>query len=742
MHATRASIAAAGLAAAVLLCMPAAAQDAQNGNTIPADTYADDAARILVEQARLRRGMVDGRIRSYETRSLERMSIRLRTPIGERLLFRRETTSQVSWTRDTVRIHVLAAREVLPPFSGRLQVPADLSMYMPAIAFDPVDSEMLLRLDDTTLRHPLSTGSEQHYRFASGDTTVIRLPDGRTVRLHELRITPRRADAQLIAGSFWVEAETHGVVQAYFRPARGYDSRRDPDASRIPVSARGELAYIAIDYGFWELSWWLPHTVAAAGFFEVAGARMPMSFERRYGDYAVVGDTARLAGLAQAPEEIPARPCRPRIGLMIQAGTRQAADTTSAETAAAAQARQDSIRQERRVAAGDTTAVCERAFIVTRESTPELLASELLPHDIYDVASPVLTDDELRAIAERMSGVPLPQWHLGSLSLEWPLTTPQLLRYNRVEGASVGARAVLDFGPVAADVALRIGTAAEVGAEVGVARAGARSRTRAALYRRLDAVDVSSHPFGLRGSLRTALFGQDENDYFRATGAELLVRPPEARPQWYDLRLFAERQAAVSAHSSFSVARLIDPERTMRPNIVADAADQAGATLRLRTSRGLDPGALRWGAELEVHGEAGDHAFVRPAIRLRSALPLASRITLGAEVAGGSSFGDTPAQRLWQIGGVGTLRGYDAAAARGEAYWRARAELAVGLPLVRLVGFTDLGWAGPRAELQQGRALTSAGAGISALDGLVRFDLARARRTGSWKIHLHFDSVL
>jgi hypothetical protein len=739
----RAFAAAAGLVAAVLLYGPASAQDASL--PVPADAYADEAARELVRQARIRRGMVDGRIEAYETRAQERFSASMGTPLGERLLFRRETVSQVSWTRDTVRIQVLAAREVLPPFSSRLQVPGDLSMYMPAIAFDPVDSEMLLRLDETTLRHPLSADSEHHYRFAAGDTTVIRLPDGRTVRLHELRITPRRADPTLIAGSFWVEAATHAVVQAYFRPARGYDSRRDRDATRVGPSARGQLDYIAIDYGFWDLRWWLPHTVAAGGVFEVAGMRMPISFERRYGAYAVVGDTISLPTLDQQPEEIPARPCRPRFGMMIQARTGPAAvDTMSAVSVAAAEARQDSARRERRAAAaGDTATVCEREFIVTRAGSSALLASELLPHDIFDGSSPVLSDDELRAIAERMGAIPHPPWQVARAVLEWPLNAPHLVRYNRVEGLSPGVRATVDFGRLSADAGLRAGTAAgEVGAELGLVRTGERAAARIAAYRRLDAVAVASSPFGVQSTLANLLLGQDDNDYFRASGAELRLRPPHARTQWYDLRFFAERQQAVSAHADFSVLGLVDSGRALRPNIAADAADQAGATLRLRTFGGLNPDALRWGGELELHGEAGDFTFARPALRLRAAVPLLPRVSLGTELAGGGSFGEMPAQRLWQLGGVSTLRGYDGGVARGNTYWRGRAELGVGLTFARVMGFADAGWAGTRSDARRGRALTSAGLGLSMLDGLVRFDLARATHTGAWKIHMHFNSVL
>jgi hypothetical protein len=731
------------LACTALAAPAAAQQQAQPEDTatavLPADAYADDAARDLVRRARIRRSMIDDRIVSYETRALERMSAGLRTPLGERLLFRRETASHVSWTRDTVHIHVLGAREVLPPVSALAQVPAGLTSAMPAIAFDPVDSEMLLRLDRTSLRHPLATGAEQYYRYALGDSAVVRLPDGREVRLRELRIVPRRADPRLITGSFWVDAETHAVVQAFFRLARGYQDRS------AGVSVGGEVDYIAIEYGLWELRWWLPRIVAAQGMVRIGGVRVPLRFERRYDDYTVVGDAVALPTLAAAPADVAERLCRPRVAVTVQArvGGSGEADTVSAATRTRREAEAERERRARR-AEPDSTTVCDRTFIVTREERDELLTSALLPADIYDAGSPILDDAELRAIAERLRRIPSPPWQLAPPVIETPLNRPALMRYNRVEGLSLGARALLDIGRLGVEAGARVGTAGgEIGAELGVDRRGEIVQSRIAAYRRLDAVDVATQPFGVHATLRALVLGSDDYDYFRANGVEVRVRPPEVRRQWFDVRLFAERQQAVEARAGFSLIGLADSDRVLRPNIAADPADQLGATLRLRTAAGLDPAGFRWGAELELHGETGDYSFVRPALQLRAGVPLGRRVSVGAEVAGGSAFGEPPVQRLWQIGGVSTLRGYDAAVARGDTYWRGRGELGYGLPFARFVAFSDVGWAGPRAGLGRGRALPAAGVGFSALDGLLRLDLARGLRTGGgWKLHLQFDGVL
>ena len=52
-------------------------------------------------------------------------------------------------------------------------------------------------------------------------------------------------------------------------------------------------------------------------------------------------------------------------------------------------------------------------------------------------------------------------------------------------------------------------------------------------------------------------------------------------------------------------------------------------------------------------------------------------------------------------------------------------------------------WAGESADFDTGDALTSAGLGLSFLDGLLRLDLARGLRSPTgWRVELYLDSVL
>lgn len=727
-------------ALALLLCAaPAAAQS---------DAYRDPRAQELVRLARARRAVVDTRITAYETTAHERLSARMAVAGAERLLFRRETAARIAWTPDTVRIEVLGAREAQPLASAAAQLPpASLASMVPALAFDPVDSEMLLRFDSTVIRHPLAPGSEAHYRFASGDSARIRLPDGRAVRLLELRIAARRPDRRLINGAFWLDAETHAVVRAAFRLSQGYSSSRS-GVTMVAPEFSGEVDHVAIEYGLWDFRWWLPRTIVARGVVRVAGMRLPLAYDRRYEGYRVEGDTASAAVLATRPSpgldplgpEEDGRRCRRRvrgsISINVGAGSPAGRDSAwEAEWREAAAA----------VAAGDSADAaddrCARVFVVSRAEGVDLVDSPEFEGSIYDEGEGPVSEADLRGLSELLREVPGSPWAVGRPGLR--VLTPELVRYNRVEGLSLGARATLPLGPAELRAELRAGTTGEIGGRLSGIHSSPGLRTELAAYRGLEAVQVASQPFSLASSAGAFFLGRDENDYFRGTGAELRFSPPAARSQRWDLRLFAERQEAVEAETDGSLRGWIDGGFEVRENLPAERLEQAGATLRLRAARGDDPAGLRARAELELHGETGDRAFGRPLLRLGADGLLGGGVGFGLGLAAGTAFGDVPVQRAWQIGGATTVRGHDPAALRGESLWLARAELTRGDPGFRLSLFGDAGWAGPSEEVWNARPLTGVGIGAAFLDNLVRVDLAHGLGDGGGlRLHLRMGGGL
>jgi hypothetical protein len=735
-----------------------------------AGAYLDEPARELVERARERRAMLDRSIQAYETVARERLSVELEGRLRDRLLYRRETVSRLFWQRDdSVRVEVLGAREVVPPVVPRVSIPTDLAGTLPALAFDPVDSEMLLPFEQTRLRHPLAEDGEEHYRYASGDSLTLGLPDGTTVRVLELRVRSRRRDPELVNGSLWLDAETHSVVRAYVALSRAYDSERDTDrpglaAAILPRFAL-DLNYLAIEYALWESQWWMPSLLAGQGTVEVGGTRVPIRYERTYSAYEIQGVPASVpAALDTLPDPGRRHECLPIWNFRVEVSAGGAADTAGVRRPSPpsdvrrppppsdirARAAADTAFHEVR---GDTTRItvrgpeCERVFVVHPEPGADLQGSSFLPPSIYDPAAGPVTRGQLRDIQARIAELPAAPWRREPPTLQVVTGGPGLIRYNGVEGLSVGARAKFDFGRLESDAVVRFGTAdREIGLEVGTGYTARSGREwRAGGYRRLDTMDERGRAFGISSSLDALLFGRDEHDYFRATGGEIAGARagPRAAPNltW---RVFAERQTSVERETDVSLRRALRSGHRFRPNPPAADADQVGLDASLRLSAGRDPLRLRGGLRLGVLAEAGDFEFVRPHAALHAGLPLGRRWVGAFEAAAGGSVGELSPQRAWRLGGAGTLRGYDPASAEGTAYWRGRAEIGTASPAARLSMFTDVGWAGPRDAFSLDDPLWSVGVGFGLVDGLIRFDLARALRGDpgdGWRLHMVFDGL-
>ena len=172
-------------------------------------------------------------------------------------------------------------------------------------------------------------------------------------------------------------------------------------------------------------------------------------------------------------------------------------------------------------------------------------------------------------------------------------------------------------------------------------RRSAERRLRLAEYLRWPG--EQERPLGFGNSVGALLWGRDNGDYFRATGAELRGAPPRSVRPWMEWRLFGEHQSPVFTRTNLSL-RGIGSDFAFRPNIVADRADQFGVGLVLRPLVDRRALGFRWGTELGVQAEAGTFRFARPSLTLKGALPLGS-LAVALDAAAGTSFGDVPGSR-------------------------------------------------------------------------------------------------
>jgi len=704
----------------------------------PADTmgaYTDAGTRALVQRVRAQQLSLNGEVRAYSVQAREHFAIGMKALWRERLAFAQDQSAHIRWRRgETTRIDVDGLRQAAPIAVRGFFTQKDLSAAS-ILAFDPAGDRLQLGVSDSNfVRHPLGPNSEAYYRFASGDTTTLRLPDGRTLRLIELRVIPRRDDVHLLRGSLWIDAASLGVVRGVFRLAADWDLEAElayeGDKKDIPFIGmlqpiRASLRYMTIDYALVGFRWWLPHTMALEGAAQLGSvASFPAHYERVYSDYEVEGDTTG-AQVAAAPAQAPQHEYHCRMQK-------------------------------------DGTSLCEcpenkcgRTEIRATKDSLGLIASSTLPpppRSAFD--EPLITEAQLENLGRALERIPSEPWHASPPRLHWGLGRSGLIRFNRVEGLSIGAREDWDFGPLAADLTGRLGVApaprdsspaVRLSPDVvaGLTHETTASTFRLAAYRRLDAMDPSVRPLGFGNSFNALFFGRDDGQYFYALGTELTRRAAPTGTEHVTWRLFAEHQTAVSQGTNWSVPRLFGPEHGFQPNLMADRANEAGAELGLHFERGLDAARFRWATDLTLDGATGTFDYGRPAAKLLLGFPLPAHLVGSLEGAAGTSVGTAPLQRSWFLGGPATLRGYSGAVLYGSAFWRGRAEVATSLPGARLVLFSDAGWAGDRRDFRVGRPLYSAGVGASLLDGYFRLDLARAlRRPTGWRLDLYLDGIL
>ena len=700
--------------------------------------YLDADARRLVAAARSRRETIDRSITAYRTTVRERIGVGIRALRRDRMLYRRELALRIDWRRDSIaQITVIGARQAVPAAVPRPTLPKDLKRDAGHYAFDPADDRLTIGFNasrgdnpgdstrdstrekhDIAFQHPLAPGSEANYRFATGDSSVVVFANGRTITLRELRVIPRRLDFRLVSGSFWIDEESHAVVRALIRPARPFDFEQDladEDDKDIPgfvKPIRAEVRFLTIDYGLWSGRWWMPRliamdAVATAGSF----LQMPVRYELLYDEYEVSGDTA----FPRAPRPPPATAEQDSIAR------------------AACHARESGISCKCR------NGHCLAVRVILPSDTAALLSSTALPPSFGSTNDTLISQGEMEELTRGLGKLPGAPWQFKARPPRWGLA-----RYNRVEGLSLGARGELDLGRLRLDGAGRIATSdGHPDLAAGLVRETGAARVRVAGYWRLAAVDPAARSLGLGNSLGALLLGRDDGDYFRAAGVELSIVPPVTLPQRFSLRLYAERQRRAVQRTDFSFAHAIHEDHVFRPNITADSADQIGAVLTVRAQRGIDPEHVQMSTDVTLDGGAGTFGFARASGTWRVSTPVAKSLAAAIELGGGMSAGRVPVQSDWYLGGPGTLRGYGGGVTSGDAFWRARAELANRWPAARVVLFADVGRAALRDHLSLARPLAGVGVGASFLDGLVRLDLARAVRTPTgWRLDFYTDAAL
>lgn len=740
-------------------------------DTVPYDTYGDPRVRRLLRRAREARGRRDTAIASHEVTWRERIYFGVTADRfrRERGLFHQQRAARVRWAADGERtVRWLGVRRRAPVGGAAVNFVEDFDF------LDPASDRLFLGGGNWGV-HPLADSAVHHYRYRSGDTLRIRLA-GRSVTLVEAIVDPREARFDLVAGSLWFDDDSGVLVRAAYRPARDYDLELDEpeEADEVPGllrPVRAGVDYLVVEYGLQELTWWLPARMAFEGRVELGGLmEFPFQAEWTFEDYAVNRRSELDPGPLPGPEW--RRIVRSRTDDSLFGVEMRGEDTVSTTARARDEAGWDVVTEGREGEVGPEEGEDDpgeggsagglepgewRRLVVIVPPDDSLATAPELPEP-FGRGDRAFSTEELDRLRDRISAAEVPPAGLPNPRFVWG---SRLLRYNRVEGPSAGVGLRV---PVAGRTDLwttvRVGVAdQEPNVEASLRHREPGGTLAFGAYRRLEPAGDWGAPLGLGNSLNTLLLGYDDGLYYRTTGMALSASRTAGRLRW-EGAVFGERHRTAVKGTDVSLPAAFGDD--LRPNIRADRAELAGLRGQLRFQTGVDPSEEILAGRLWGEAATGDFDYGRWAASLALTTPTDARWVGALEAGAGTTTGHPPRQRLWFLGGSYTLRGFEAGALEGEAFWMARAEVGRGFGVgwersvrralgrnrdedrfLRAVGFVDAGWAGARSAFGTEDWALGAGLGLSFLDGLLRVDLARALEgDDDWRLHVYSDGIL
>jgi hypothetical protein len=733
---------------------------------LQASAFKDATAKTILAHGRVARLSMDSALLAYDAMSYQRISAGMGfTKIGrDRLLFRHESAARVRWQQGVgvwmeakgqrTAIPMIGTDEAKKEMRSEMNDP-DMNASIPYFpGYEPlwVASDMArAQVDETEIVNPVADGAEAYYTYQTGDSISFTLPNHTTIQLRELKIRPREPKWNLVVGSLWFDTKSGQMVRAAYRLSIPMDiwavaQADDPKSmDDVPIwvkpmitPMKAEVTAIAVEYGLYEGRFWLPRLRLAEGSAQVSFMHVPFKMEESF-KYASVNAKDSLP-----PIKIAQLPPRMRMPDSLTDDQRVAwRDSVRLATRARTKALNDSIRlglRERDVRKSQCDTSEFRVVTSVRHDgqlpvavripcdVSKLENSSDLPASIYDPGEELFGVKDLEALkseALSLSAQAPVQFRLSALPPASVSYGPALMRYNRVEGFSLGASIDQQLGGgYSASAVGRIGLAdREPNVELGVTRTNLVQSVGLSAYNHLVSASDWGHPLSFGSSFSALMFGRDEGFYYRASGAELSGGRESSfgggtRLEW---RTFVEQQRSAAVHTTFAVNGSDFPA-----NLVAERATYAGVAGRANHEYGLDPRGWRLSTDLRVEAAKGDSLYGRAALDITASHglgPLAGALT----VAGGSSLGGLPAQRRWYLGGSQTVRGQSPDTAQsGNAFWLGRAEIGSNDAGLRPTVFADIGWAGDRTKMGDIiRPMSGVGAGVSFLDGLFRFDVAR-----------------
>ncbi len=682
--------------------------------------FANPATRALVLRGISRHRAQDSAVVDYQARIRYRLTASLgrrrwgRFPIGTV----EEQEAQVSWhLPNDLRVDVIGrrarTRNGAPPISSVFDRP----WFVPRSVGDSV---RIFSNDfpATGALHPLAADGPAWYHYDLTDSLTATMAGGRRIRLYAVQFTPRRAGPALVVGRLWLDAASAEVVRFTFRYVgtelwarpgddEGHDST---SARRLNQLVNGIVSIDAdLEYGLEESRFWMPRRQVIAGQVRLplTDVVVPFQATTTFDDYSV--NTGRAVAFA-----LPAP------------------DTVRSDSARAARrAARDSVRAAREGREGDSANArgwtrggfwAGGRYEVHRPSNDSLSR--------YRGWTDSLAFDTAEADDRRLRNV---QSDLAVLAEELPdditLRKPRgiayqnlsdLVQYNRVQGLSLGAGyrervPGTTFSDLFATV--RYGLSDErVTGRLSLVRDAPRGRLVASVYRDMADADPFSAGRTLANTASALFTGHDYADYYLATGAGVSFQLSLGTGVDLTLSARGERQRSVEQRAHSAVNDFLGGTGDFPANPPIADGDYGLAGARVDGY-----GALRWWLAAEGLGGTGVTSG-----RLMGQVQRGFGGVRGATIRLKAGYaGREMPQLLFRAGGLNTVRGFEYAALRGQAFWAAQLDVSPFTSNFRPVVFLDAGRAGRPEDLFSRGTLVGGGIGISIYSPLLRSTLFR-----------------
>ena len=704
--------------------------DAQTpGETSASEAYLDETARRLVQGARAARDSALSDIDSYTAMVRERNSIEFSMLVRDRPFLRQESATRVRWSRNQPTVlRVLGSRMEI---GGQRFKPGRPEGVAARFAADPLRDPFSLfvvsglgaKAEESWFVPsvtPLDEDAERFYQFRSGDTISVDFA-GRSVQAVSVTAHPRAQHLGLVFAVMWIEPETFGVVRTIYRPAKPIDSElslRKGSGSLLDIDdvyqakALGDIEapspprpglsgrilnyglntlmglrmevgvpVAVVDYSMWNLRYWLPRRASFAH-YATSGDEWG----------AEASDRVMMQGFHDWDFEMEE----------ISTGAGNPLDPVPAT--------EELVRSWREE--GDTVVVKDGSepdsgtVVIMPREWRALAVSDLLPPSIWeeresglyggmiDEAGEVLDSIGIAPRTDNLGGPETNQgvspWHF-----EPPILSPRLIRYNPIEGLSVGSRLVRDFPWGRGALTVRTGTGrAEPSIDLATEYGRTGPRVRLSLYHTLRGTGGTATAHRPPRWAHVA----DPSDYYVVRGAAIQLLPARSERSWTSLSVFSETNTTLDG----------------------DTRRRHGVDLYWRPWwGGLTGRRVNGGADVSLRGLVGDFPNVRLSVTGMLVIPLPAALSMAMEAGGARVEGDPAPEEIWRLGSSGDwLRGYPQTVLSGRQVWRSRIELQRKVSLVALSVLHD--W----ARVDE-RSLQSAGFGVSVFNGFLRLDVAR-----------------